>query len=164
MSSIVTLVPMDAEQYERFEQRSLADYADEKIQAGTWTVEEAPERAAESFARYLPQRLDTPHAHLYMLMYSDTDDVESQEEAGYIWFNITDSVQGKEAFLLDILVYDSYQGRGLGTLAMGALEQEARRLGAVRIGLHVFGHNERALHVYRKSGYRVTDIQMSKEI
>ncbi|WP_025721848.1 GNAT family N-acetyltransferase [Paenibacillus polymyxa] len=163
MSGLITLVRMNAEQYDRFEQRSLADYADEKIQAGTWTVEEAPERAAESFARYLPQRLDTPHAHLYMLMFSDTGG-QSQEEAGYIWFNITDGAQGKEAFLLDILVYDSYQGRGLGTLAMGALEQEARRLGAVRIGLHVFGHNERALHVYRKSGYRVTDIQMSKEI
>lgn len=71
MSGLITLVPMNAEQYDRFEQRSLADYADEKIQAGTWTVEEAPERAAESFARYLPQRLDTPHAHLYMLMFSD---------------------------------------------------------------------------------------------
>ncbi|MHB0862009.1 GNAT family N-acetyltransferase [Paenibacillus sp. SEL3] len=163
MSGLITLVPMNAEQYDRFEQRSLADYADEKIQAGTWTVEEAPERAAESFARYLPQRLDTPHAHLYMLMFSD-DGGQSQEEAGYIWFNITDGVQGKGAFLLDILVYDSYQGRGLGTMAMEALEQEARRLGAVRIGLHVFGHNERALHVYRKSGYRITDIQMSKEI
>ncbi|MHB0883617.1 GNAT family N-acetyltransferase [Paenibacillus sp. SEL1] len=163
MSGLITLVPMNAKQYDQFEQRSLADYADEKIQAGTWTVEEAPERAAESFARYLPQRLDTPHAHLYMLMFSDAGE-QSQEEAGYIWFNITDGVQGKEAFLLDILVYDSYQGRGLGTLAMKALEQEAHRLGAVRIGLHVFGHNERALHVYRKSGYRITDIQMSKEI
>ncbi|WP_149095548.1 GNAT family N-acetyltransferase [Paenibacillus terrae] len=164
MSGFIRLVPMNDEQYDRFEQRSLVDYAEDKIQAGTWTVEEAPERARESFGKYLPKRLDTPHAHLYMLMYSDTDVVEGQEEAGYIWFNITDSAQAKEAFLLDILVYDSYQGRGLGTLAMGALEQEARRLGAVRIGLHVFGHNERALHVYRKSGYRVTDIQMSKEI
>lgn len=71
MSGHITLVPMNVEQYDRFEQRSLADYADEKIQAGTWTVEEAPERAAESFARYLPQRLDTPHAHLYMLMFSN---------------------------------------------------------------------------------------------
>jgi ribosomal protein S18 acetylase RimI-like enzyme len=161
MSGIITLVPMNAEQYERFEQRSLADFADEKIKAGTWTAEEAPERAAESFARFLPQRLDTPNAHLYMLVYSDE---QRREEAGYIWFNITEGLQGKEAFLLDILVYDSYQGRGLGTLAMGALELEARRLGAVRIGLHVFGHNERALHVYRKLGYQVTDIQMGKEI
>ncbi|WP_090737942.1 GNAT family N-acetyltransferase [Paenibacillus sp. Mc5Re-14] len=163
MSGFIKLVPMNAEQYERFEQRSLADYAEEKIQAGAWTVEEAPERAKESFATFLPQRLDTPHAHLYMLEYSGSGG-QGPEEAGYIWFNITESAQGKEAFLLDILVYDSYQGQGLGTLTMQALEQEARRLGAVRIGLHVFGHNERALHVYRKSGYRVTDIQMSKEI
>lgn len=163
MSGLIRLTPMNAEQYERFEQRSLADFAEDKIRAGTWTEEEAPQRAKASFAHLLPQRLDTPHAHLYMIEYTGSAG-QNPEEAGYIWFNITEKTQGKEAFLLDILVYDSFQGKGLGTLTMKALEQEARKLGAVRIGLHVFGHNERALHVYRKTGYRITDIQMSKEL
>jgi ribosomal protein S18 acetylase RimI-like enzyme len=33
-----------------------------------------------------------------------------------------------------------------------------------RIGLHVFGHNERASSLYRKMGYEVTDLTMYKEI
>ena len=49
-----------------FSQRaSIKDFAEEKVEAGTWAEEEAQQLAEESYERYLPEGLDTPGAYLY---------------------------------------------------------------------------------------------------
>jgi RimJ/RimL family protein N-acetyltransferase len=45
-----------------------------------------------------------------------------------------------------------------------ALEPIARDLGYDEIGLHVFGDNEVARHLYRSSGYVETDVMMRKTL
>nr|WP_145404439.1 GNAT family N-acetyltransferase [Paenibacillus xylanexedens] len=152
------LLPMNGEQFASFRSRSIADFAEEKVEAGTWAPEEALERAEESYERYLPQGLETPGAYVYNVVHP-VDGI-----VGYIWFNVTENRRGKEAFLLDIVVEEAHRGKGYGTEAMEALERTARRLGVDRIGLHVFGHNVRASSLYRKMGYEVTDLTMYKEI
>lgn len=67
------------------------------------------------------------------------------------------------AFIMDILIFEKYQGRGYGKETMAALDDEVRKLGLKQISLHVFGHNERAFRLYQKMGYEVTDIQMTKK-
>ncbi|MFB5266787.1 GNAT family N-acetyltransferase [Paenibacillus enshidis] len=158
---MISLKPMNAEQYGRFEQRTIKDFAEDKIKSGDWTAEEALQRSQESIRKFLPAGLDTPDAYLYAIV---LDEDGKELEIGDIWFNMMQHPWGTEAFLLDILIYEKYQGKGYGRLTMAALEEEARKAGATRIGLHVFGHNERALHLYKSVGYTVTDIQMSKEI
>lgn len=37
-------------------------------------------------------------------------------------------------------------------------------MGFSSIGLHVFGSNQRAIHVYQKCGYGITDIKMQKAL
>ncbi|MGQ8873523.1 GNAT family N-acetyltransferase [Paenibacillus amylolyticus] len=152
------LSPMNTEQFASFRSRSIADFAQEKVEAGTWAPEEALGRAEESYERYLPEGLDTPGAYVFNLVHP-VDGI-----VGYLWFNITENRRGKEAFLLDIVVEETYRGKGYGTETMEALEKTARSLGVDRIGLHVFGHNERASSLYRKMGYEVTDLTMYKEI
>ncbi|MBB6021717.1 ribosomal protein S18 acetylase RimI-like enzyme [Paenibacillus sp. JGP012] len=152
------LLPMNGEQFASFRSRSIADFAEEKVEAGTWAPEEALERAEESYERYLPEGLETPGAYVYNLVHP-VDGI-----VGYIWFNVTENRRGKEAFLLDIVVEEAHRGKGYGTETMEALERTARSLGVDRMGLHVFGHNVRASSLYRKMGYEVTDLTMYKEI
>lgn len=86
------LLPMNGEQFASFRSRSIADFAEEKVEAGTWAPEEALERAEESYERYLPQGLETPGAYVYNVVHP-VDGI-----VGYIWFNVTENRRGKEAF------------------------------------------------------------------
>ncbi|MDN4618829.1 GNAT family N-acetyltransferase [Paenibacillus sp. PsM32] len=156
---MIELVLMNQEQYEAFRDQSAADYAAEKVLAGTWDAADAQRLAQESFAKYLPQGKDTPGAYIYHIV-----EVASEQIIGYIWLHISDAPAGKQAFLYDILIYEAHQGKGYGQATMQALDQVAKQEGAVKIGLHVFGHNLKALHVYEKAGYQITDYQMSKTL
>ncbi|OMF37366.1 hypothetical protein BK136_30515, partial [Paenibacillus amylolyticus] len=51
--------------YASFRIRSIKDFAEEKVEAGTWAEEEAQQLAEESYERYLPEGLNTPGAYLY---------------------------------------------------------------------------------------------------
>lgn len=158
----IQLRHMNAAEYERFIQRLIRDFAADKVQAGTWTEEEAPQLAEDSLHKYLPQGLDTPDAYLYVITLREQQ--ADEQSIGIIWFNITDIPMGTEAFILEFWIEDAYQGQGYAKQTLLALDEEARRRGIRKIGLHVFGHNTRAFELYKKMGYVVTDIQMSKEL
>ena len=49
---MIELVLMNHEQYEAFRDQSAADYAAEKVAAGTWDAVDAERLATESFAKY----------------------------------------------------------------------------------------------------------------
>lgn len=156
---MIELIPMNDQQYAEFYRLSTKDYAAEKVAAGEWSEEEAMDRSAESFRKYLPDGRNTAGAFIYSIF-----ETERQQSVGHAWMNITDTPKGKYAFLYDILIYDGYQNQGYGQQTMKALDEAAIQQGAARIGLHVFGHNQRALHVYQKAGYVITDYQMSKTL
>lgn len=158
----IQLRRMNGAEYERFIKRLIRDYAADKVQAGTWTEAEAPRLAEESLHKFLPQGLDTPDAYLYVITLHEQQ--KNEQGIGIIWFNITDTPVGAEAFILEFWIEDAYQGQGYAKQTLRALDEEARRRGVRKIGLHVFGHNTRAFELYKKMGYVVTDIQMSKEL
>lgn len=83
---------------------------------------------------------------------------------GYIWFNVSEGRGGREAFIYDFYVFEPFQSKGYGKQAMIALDEEAREMNVTKIGLHVFGQNNRAFELYKKMGYIVTDITMSKDL
>lgn len=154
---MVTLVPMNEQEYEIFVARSITDYADDKVKAGTWAPDEAQQLSAESFERLLPDGLNTPTEHLYSVL-----DTSRNAKVGDLWIHISEGPLGRSAFIYDILIYESFQGQGYGTQTMTALEEEARRQKVDRISLHVFGHNKIALSLYQKMGFETTDINMTK--
>lgn len=155
------LIEMDKEQYEDFMAFTLVSYVKEKIKAGTWLPEHAKDRALEDMSRILPEGYFTKNAYFYRVV-----DMALPVPAviGFIWFNIHWRNKLKELFLYDITILDEYQGQGYGTKTMKLLEEEARRLEVNQIGLHVFGHNERALHLYQKMGYAAKSITLYKEL
>ena len=53
-----------------------------------------------------------------------------------------------------LMVADGYRRRGIGRALMESAEDWARNVGVRKIELHVFPHNEAALALYDRLGYR----------
>jgi [ribosomal protein S18]-alanine N-acetyltransferase len=58
--------------------------------------------------------------------------------------------------LYSLVVYPSFQGRGLGSKLLKACEEAAIRRGCDTLSLEVRADNERAVVFYQKHGYRIT--------
>ena len=158
---MLELIAMDKEQYEDFMAFTLVSYVKEKIKAGTWMPEHAEKRALEDMSKILPEGYLTKNAYFYRII---DRALPTPAVIGFIWFNIHRRNNVNELFLYDITILDDYQGQGYGTKTMLLLEEEAKKQEAQRIGLHVFGHNERALHLYQKMGYDSKSVTMYKEM
>jgi RimJ/RimL family protein N-acetyltransferase len=70
----------------------------------------------------------------------------------------------RSAYLCDILIFDEYQRRGYGTACLAEFDNHARSLGIRRVRLHVFGDNPKAIKLYERCGYQVTDCTMAKKL
>ena len=148
---------MNESEFQSFLADSIPAYAADKIKAGNWTEEEAERRSSEEHARLLPQGLDTPNHFLYSIEIN-------QKPIGRIWFTSDPKTHGGAGFINDLFIEEEFRGQGLATRALHLLEEEASRLGLSRLSLHVFGFNESAIDLYKKLGYKVTNLNMSKDI
>ncbi|MFC3747504.1 MULTISPECIES: N-acetyltransferase [Paenibacillus] len=156
---MIKLLQMDESTFQFFLSQSTREYAAEKVKSGAWDPDNALKLSQEAITRFLPSGLHTEGAYLYSVVHEDVE-----ESIGYIWFNVTEGRGGREAFIYDIYIFEPYQGKGYGKLTMQALDEEASKMGVTKIGLHVFGQNTRAFELYKKMGYIITDISMSKEL
>lgn len=158
---MITLLQMDESTFQTLLSQSTKEYAAEKVKSGAWDPDNAMKLSQEAMTRFLPSGLYTEGAYLYSVVRSGEG---TDTPIGYIWFNVTEGRSGREAFIYDIYIYEPYQGQGYGKLTMQALDEEARKMNVTKIGLHVFGQNTRAFELYKKMGYEITDINMSKEL
>jgi ribosomal protein S18 acetylase RimI-like enzyme len=138
--------------------RSIRDYAADMVRVGAWSSEGAEERAAELFARLVPDGRAT-RGHEFRSIVTETN-----EAVGALWFATEGEVGRGTAFIWDIAIDEQHRGRGYGRAAMEALEPLARSLGYDAIRLHVFGDNAIARRLYRAAGYAETDVTMMKRI
>lgn len=86
-----------------------------------------------------------------------------EEKIGYIWL-AKDDENKQSAFIYDFEIYEEFQNLGFGSKTLDLVADKAKELGFSFLGLHVFGSNSRALHVYKKMGFQITDINMRKEL
>lgn len=143
--------------YAHWMPRLRTSYIHDKIRANGYTLEEATDVADEGLQRLLPHGLQTK-GHLFFV--GEEDD----QAVGYAWIHLH-SIGGElQAFIYDIIISDEFQGRGLGRGLMMGLENEARKKGASRMALHVFGFNDRAIRLYQSLGYLTTDLSMEKRL
>ena len=153
----IELTPMTQPEYEEWAVSSVSDYAKEKKRAQLLTDEEAQRVALESFARLLPLGLQTENQFIFSIF-----EASFTTRIGSLWFGVLGSISDRKAFLYDIFLTPEFQNRGYGKEAMALLEIEVRKRGLKSIGLHVFGHNTRALTLYLNLGYGVTDVNLTK--
>jgi ribosomal protein S18 acetylase RimI-like enzyme len=154
----ITLEPMSPETFAHWRATSVRSYAADKVRVGTWPAEGAEARAEQEFTSLLPDGLETPDHDLRSIVN------ESGDVVGMLWFGPLREGGRSTCFIWDIEVAEEARGHGYGRAALLALEAIARDLGYGEIGLHVFGDNEVARHLYRSSGYVETDVMMRKRL
>jgi ribosomal protein S18 acetylase RimI-like enzyme len=142
---------------EVFLERTIPEYADDKVRAGHWAESEALERSRKEFADELPQGLQTKNNYLYTLYDGDN-------AVGLIWMRANLDRPTNDGFILELYVEENHRGKGYGKQIMLLIEEKARELGLKAIGLHVFGSNKIAQNLYKAVGYEVTSVNMSKTL
>ena len=155
---MIRLEPMDEAAYDRWQATSIPEYAQEKVEAGSWLESEALERSAQSYRELLPDGLDTP-GHVIRSIVN-----ENGERAGYAWWAPRDQPFGRVAFIYDIAVYPEHRRRGYAQAALAGIEAWARDQGLRGVQLHVHGANGGARELYRKAGFVETDVTMLKRV
>jgi len=148
---------MRSNEYPRFEESAIALYADESARAGRVSRESSLKWAEEETKKILSKGIETPD-HLFYVI-----EDHSYGSVGYIWCG-QDSDRKTRAFLFTILIFTEHRDQGHGHQALKLLEQDLKGKGYESIGLHVYTFNERAVQLYRRLGYRETDLVMSKEV
>jgi ribosomal protein S18 acetylase RimI-like enzyme len=155
----VTLEPMNEREYGSFIQREISDYATESVAAGRWLPDEAMAQSRKAHEDLLPSGRETANQHFFTVR-----EEGAGEEVGAVWFAIIEQTKEKEAFVYYIETLEGSRGKGFGGLTLMAVEKKARELGASKISLHAFWHNQRAISLYKRVGYAVTSVNMSKRI
>jgi ribosomal protein S18 acetylase RimI-like enzyme len=149
--------PMNPAEYDEFRAKLIREYGADHVQAGNWTEQEAPERAAEEIDRLLPGKVDTPGQLLLV------GEMPSGETAGLVWVALQHGNQAEGmAWIYDIEVKPEHRGKGYGRALLEEAERETAARGVGVIGLNVFGPNQVARGLYESSGYEITTVQMRK--
>ncbi|MGE6600638.1 GNAT family N-acetyltransferase [Lysinibacillus fusiformis] len=151
---MISLKPMNHEEFKQYISYAIEDYAKDKIASGNWSEDEAIDLSRESFERLLPNGEKTENNHLSSIFHDDI-------LVGMIWIS---QKNPNEGFIYDFVIFEQYQGQGYGKKAMKEAEIIAKQLGMNKIGLNVFGHNKIARGLYEKMGYEITNITMAKTI
>jgi ribosomal protein S18 acetylase RimI-like enzyme len=155
----IRLEPMNEHEYASFILREIKDYATENVAAGRWLPDEAIAQSRKAHENLLPSGRETANQYFFVVRERGTG-----EEVGAVWLAILEQAKEKEAFVYYIEILEGSRGKGFGGLALNAVEKKARELGASKISLHAFWHNQRAVSLYKSAGYEVTSVNMSKRI
>jgi len=155
--SVIQLRAMTDTEFVAFETGLIQDYAQDIARNHKVPLDEARAEAQQQIAGLLPDGSDSRNQQLFTIVPDAT-----QEAAGYLWCQV--EAEKQRAFICEIQIFDRYRSHGYGTAALRELEHRLRTASIRRVGLHVFGDNTRAQALYRQLGYRVTGMEMQKEL
>src|SRR5688572_22938449 len=96
-----TLLPMIQPEFDIFLERSIPEYAADKVRAGNWTEAESLERSRKEFEHLLPQGLNTKDNFLYTLH-------DENQALGLIWIKV--DMPG--AFIYEVYIEEKFRGQG----------------------------------------------------
>lgn len=153
----ITLVPITAQRFPSWRERSQVEYEADLIAVGE-TPRAAEEHASDALKRAFPAGTPTPDNVVFDLV-NDTDDI-----VGYLWIGRDNSGDDTSWWVWDVLVEPERRGQGYGRAAMQLAEGHARAAGARTLGLSVFGFNTVARGMYESAGYETTSVKMRKQL
>jgi RimJ/RimL family protein N-acetyltransferase len=156
---MIRLVPMSEATYQAYLEVAVREYAEDKVNAGNWQPEEALERSAQEFRKYLPDGVATKDNTLY-----DIEDEALGIKVGMIWLGRMMQGTKPAMFIYDFVIDEAHRRKGYGEQALLAAEVQAKALGYDTIALHVFGRNHAARALYEKLGYAITNVNMAKKL
>ena len=112
-----------------------------------WLIADGGWRSVSEERRYL--KAIRRHAYAAVLVAETEDRVVGRLSIGRDTHPASEHVAD-----VGLMVADGYRRRGIGRALMEAAEEWARDVGVRKIELHVFPHNEAALALYDRLGYR----------
>jgi RimJ/RimL family protein N-acetyltransferase len=150
---------MNAAEFGVYVERSIPEYAQDKVDSGQWSKESSLELSRREFEESLPQGAQTPDNFLFTVR-----DAATQVNVGMLWYAIQEQAGQRIAYVYDVLVEPPYQRKGYATRAFEALGIEVHSRGLCGIALNVFGHNRAARALYAKLGFQTTSTRMFKKV
>jgi RimJ/RimL family protein N-acetyltransferase len=114
---------------------------------GGWLIADGGWRSASEERRYL--KAIRRHAYAVVLVAEEDDRIVGRLSIGRETHPASEHVAD-----VGLMVADGYRRRGIGRALMENAEAWARSVGVRKIELHVFPHNEAALALYDRLGYR----------
>jgi ribosomal protein S18 acetylase RimI-like enzyme len=152
---MVQLRPMRRQEFAGYSAYFIPDYAAEIARNYDLSTDVAQQRAEAELLADLPDGPETKNQCMLCI-------VDGEMLLGYLWYRPDDASQ--TVFILDFHVLPAFQGRGIGAQALAGLEADLGSQGYKQIRLRVAADNRRAFHLYEKTGFRTTGINMSKTI
>jgi RimJ/RimL family protein N-acetyltransferase len=116
-------------------------------------------RAISEFSRTVPLGLETPNHLFYDVVAND-----SGKKVGTLWLAKYTEGENPILFLYNIRIFDEFQNKGYGTAVLKAYEEKGKEMGAKKLRLHVFAHNEGARKLYTREGFFLTGYNMAKNL
>jgi len=148
---------MTAEELVAYLARSIPEYAAEHVRTGEWTEAEALERSRADHAALLPEGVASP-GHFLRTVH----DAGTGRRVGEVWYGLRSVGERPEVYWIGI--DPAFRRRGYAAATFRAVEDEARRLGADRLALHVFGANTGARALYETLGFVPVDLVLAKPV
>lgn len=152
------MMKMDESEFKKFYDRSLLEFAKQHAEDTGSALEDCLIKAKAAINKHLPDGINTKDHYVYHLKN------ESLQPVGYLWFGIRGESKQKNVFIYDILVEESFRGRGYSKIILKWLESETKSLGINEISLHVLGYNHTARSLYDSFGFEITNLYMSKKV
>lgn len=140
-------------------ERSIPEYAADHVRSGRWKPEDAVERSRAEHQQLLPRGVETPDNYLRTVL-----DPDLGERIGEVWYALQRQEGSPRLFVYWIGIAEAHRRKGYASAVLLEVENEARRLGATRVVLHVFGDNLGARALYEKLGYSTTNLLMAKPV
>jgi len=153
----IDIVPIAAERFPAWLERSLEEYTADLIATGE-DPDQARRHATESLSQAFPENAPTSDNAVLDLV------DESGNTVGYLWVGSDTSDDPGAWWVWDVVVEPEHRGKGLGRAAMLLAESYARDRGAQTLGLSVFGFNTAAKALYDSLGYETTSVKMRKRL
>ena len=151
------LIPMTQAEFDTYFVKLIRDYASDNVRAGYWDEAEALERSRKQTEALLPDGLQTKNHYLYTLYDGD-------HAVGMIWLRAELDRPVKSGFIFDVEIKEEFRGKGYGKQIMLLVEEKARELGIMKMGLHVFAYNTVARNLYESIGYETSSLNMLKSL
>jgi ribosomal protein S18 acetylase RimI-like enzyme len=129
---------------------ALASYVNDVARGFGLPLDEARAQAQKQVDYHLPQGPATKGHYFFRI-------VDGDEAVGSLWFEEQLLEVPPRLYIFDIVIDPRFRGKGYGTAALRAVEEEAAERGAQQVMLAVYRHNEGALRLYTRLGYKVTE-------
>ncbi len=151
---MVKLEPIQQEDFERFLEHEIGEYANDHVRNGNWSSEGALERSRKEFESLLPEGIHTKNQYARSIVDEDKNKI------GVLWVQVKD----QKAFIYDFIIDEAFRGKGFGKQALAAMDEQLKSMNIESVALHVFGDNIRAQELYKKDGFEITGMHMLKKL